>query len=276
MSFPKHIARWCLRTCLRSDRIWNIARRFPVRGTVAARKNVIARRLASQFRNDPTVRSGPFRGLFYPNLRSAGSALVPKLLGTYESELHATINSLRPVDFATIVDIGCAEGYYAVGLARLFPATPIRAYDIAKTARQLCSDMAQANRAMHVNINGNCDRLELLSLPSDRMNLVISDCEGYEKELFDSEVVQHLSASICIIELHDCKDRTIACTIPALFASTHEIELILSVADGEKASRYNSPLLSACDHFEREVAFAENRPDVMKWLIARPRSASSV
>ena len=276
MPYLKNLVRTCLQTCLKNDRLWHIAREFPVRGVVAARKKVISERLATRFGANPTVRSGPFRGLLYPNLRSAGSALVPKLLGTYEAELHRTIHSFRQIAFSTILDVGCAEGYYAVGLARLFPATPIRAYDISKTARELCSAMARANRANHVAIFGNCDRRELLSLPSVGRNLIISDCEGYEKELFDSTVARHLSASYFLIELHDFKDWSISSTLSSLFAQTHEIELIPSVSDREKARCYVSPLLDACDQFEREVAFAENRPDFMQWLVARPRSTAGL
>jgi hypothetical protein len=35
-----------------------------------------------------TVRSGPFQGMRYPGAEAAGSALIPKLLGSYQRELH--------------------------------------------------------------------------------------------------------------------------------------------------------------------------------------------
>lgn len=46
----------------------------------------VLRKMAS----DLVVRTGPFAGLRYPALRAHGSVLVPKLLGTYEAELHPT------------------------------------------------------------------------------------------------------------------------------------------------------------------------------------------
>jgi hypothetical protein len=66
----------------------------------------------------PTLRvaGGPFQGLHYPHRRSVGSAPLPKLLGSYESELHAALEQLLTEEHETVVDIGCAEGYYAVGL----------------------------------------------------------------------------------------------------------------------------------------------------------------
>src|SRR6185436_7862279 len=37
---------------------------------------------------DLVVLEGPFKGLKYPFVRSVGSTCTPKLLGTYEAELH--------------------------------------------------------------------------------------------------------------------------------------------------------------------------------------------
>src|SRR5437016_2600251 len=62
------------------------------------------------------VQSGPFAGMLYVN-QAVGSAHVPKLLGSYEAELHEIMRSVLTENYATIVDVGCAEGYYAIGLA---------------------------------------------------------------------------------------------------------------------------------------------------------------
>lgn len=63
------------------------------------------------------ILSGPFKGLMYPR-ESVGSAWAPKLLGTYESELSPTIERIVSGGYRSVVDIGAAEGYYAVGLAK--------------------------------------------------------------------------------------------------------------------------------------------------------------
>ena len=269
----KLLVRSCLQMLFRNDMAWEVFRRFPVRGVLAARKKIISDRLAARHKHDPSVLAGPFQGLAYPQLDSAGSTLLPKLLGTYESELHPVIRSLTGLKFSVIVDIGCAEGYYAVGLSRLFPTAKVFAYDISPKARDLCAAMAQVNGAGNIAVRGFCDRNELLALPTADPHLVLSDCEGYEKELFDRAVIEHLRSSYFIIELHDFKDRAISRMIPPLFSATHKVEIISSVPDREKAARYRSAFLYNCDSFEREVAFAENRPEIMQWLVARPRPA---
>src|SRR5215208_3855790 len=69
---------------------------------------------------DLKVLSGIFAGMRY--VRDAvGGQLYPKLLGTYELELVPVIQALNRKRVARIVDVGAAEGYYAVGLALCNP-----------------------------------------------------------------------------------------------------------------------------------------------------------
>jgi 2-polyprenyl-3-methyl-5-hydroxy-6-metoxy-1,4-benzoquinol methylase len=90
------------------------------------------------------VQDGPFAGMNFP-LMPADGCVMPKLLGSYEEELHPFFNRFAGTDYDLIIDIGCAEGYYAVGLARLFERARVLAYDIDANARQRCSELARLN-----------------------------------------------------------------------------------------------------------------------------------
>ena len=68
---------------------------------------------AEQLVSGLKVIHGPFEGLQYPDARSSGSSLLPKLIGSYEHELHEIINDALGQSYTDLVDIGCAEGYYA-------------------------------------------------------------------------------------------------------------------------------------------------------------------
>lgn len=46
-----------------------------------------------------------------------GRNSVPKLLGSYECELHEIIESALRSNHHRVIDVGSAEGYYAVGFA---------------------------------------------------------------------------------------------------------------------------------------------------------------
>ncbi len=74
--------------------------------------------LAREFtaRHGFTIFSGPFAGMAYV-ARAVGSAVVPKLVGSYEQELHGVLADIAQTPYMVVVDVGCAEGYYAVGLA---------------------------------------------------------------------------------------------------------------------------------------------------------------
>ena len=55
------------------------------------------------------VRAGPFAGLRYPVAQAAGSSLAPKLLGTYELEIHDFVESAIKKRPTRIVNIGAGE-----------------------------------------------------------------------------------------------------------------------------------------------------------------------
>src|SRR5436305_1529663 len=94
--------------------------------------------------NGPRVRSGPFAGMTMLRAVADGS-YTAKLLGCYERELHGLIRRLVRTRYRTVVNVGCAEGYYAVGLARRMPAATVHAHDTDPEARRLCRRLARAN-----------------------------------------------------------------------------------------------------------------------------------
>ena len=89
------------------------------------------------------VASGPFAGMKYLS-ESVCSALIPKLVGSYEAELHSIITQALGEGYTTVIDVGCAEGYYANGFALRLPTTPVYAFDIDVQARKLCAAMSNS------------------------------------------------------------------------------------------------------------------------------------
>jgi len=222
---------------------------------------------------DSTVRHGVFRGLKYPMEKSVGSVLIPKLLGSYEQELQPLLQRLIPQNYSEIVDIGCAEGFYAIGLGRLFPASKIFAYDTNPEGLRLCRLMAQANQVENRLVTGSfCDAMALQNLPLTRRALVVSDCEGYEKHLFTTKTVRKLNTHDVLIEVHDFVDITISAQLREAFQATHDLEIIQSVDDIKKAQTYEYPELAAFDLSQRKLLLAEHRPSIMEWFYFSPRT----
>ena len=223
-----------------------------------------------------TVLHGPFQGMAYDNRVFCCSAIWPKLLGSYEREIHPWLEEIFQKKYDGIVDVGCAEGYYAVGLAWKMKGTPVYAYDVSEAARAQCRQLAEANRVEgQVEIRNYCDPDELARAVAGRKFLVVSDCEGYEKQLFTRENVGSLAQAEILIEVHDFMDVTILPYLRELFAATHDVREAESIDDLRKLDRYDYPELRGRGIEERYKVIAEWRKRIMVWMYATPKRAAS-
>jgi len=171
------------------------------------------------------VAAGPFAGMKYI-ADSHGSRLVPKLIGSYELELHDVIAKLLANAPSVVVDVGCAEGYYAVGFARALPKAMVYAYDIDSGSRELCAELGALNGIQeNLVIRGECNCEELQSLPLDNA-LILCDCEGYEMELLCPDKAPSLKNARLLIETHDFFVPGITPELRRRFEGTHEIRFI--------------------------------------------------
>lgn len=225
---------------------------------------------------DLTVRHGFFKGMRYPHVKSVGSQLFPKLLGTYEREVHEILERICRQNYTEIVNIGCAEGYYAVGLALRQPKAKVFAFDTNGEATRLCRQMAELNGVGDRVILGSfCDPEVLKTIPFTGRALIVSDCESYEKQLFTPEIVRQLAAHDVFIEVHDDVDINISTLLQARFAATHRMESILSIDDILKAKTYAYPELEKYDLAGRKILVGERRPHIMEWLYFQSKQTAS-
>ena len=221
----------------------------------------------------PIVLNGPFKGLKYPKFKSRSSSLYSKLIGSYEMELHSTIKQVIDNKYDQIINIGCAEGYYAVGLAIRLPNAEILAYDIDSEARDLTLEMATLNGVSErVFINKNFDTNSFKKIDFNKKTLIISDIEGYERYIFVPSVLNYLKKCSLIIETHDWVDIQISSNLEKIFSPTHNIKSILSVGDNIKAKTYKFKELKDADLLTKFRIFEEGRRFVDEWLIMSPKN----
>lgn len=224
-----------------------------------------ARYLAGHGRS---VRHGPLAGLAYPPALDGTGDLVAKLLGTYELELREELERWVAAGHPHVVDVGCAEGYYAVGLARAMPGTTVHAFDIDAGARERCTALAEANGVQdRVVLGGMCTPQTLQEAFPPRGVALLSDCEGYERVLLDPAAAPVLAGWHILVELHEFLDPDITQAIAARFARTHEVRVIPgSERDGDAV-----PELAGFAPAERAVLLDEHRPAAMRWAALIPR-----
>lgn len=229
--------------------------------------------LAQELFQDKVVLNGPFKGLKYPEFRSKSSSLYSKLIGSYEKELHAVFEEIISTPYEQILDVGCAEGYYAVGLALKMPQATIFAYDIDADARGLTAKMAALNNVSdRVKVESDCNVQTLKTFSFKGKSLIISDSEGYEKQLFTKECLSNLSKTDLLIETHDFMDITISTGLEELFAHSHDLKIIQSIGDVIKAKTYQYPELKGLDIKTRYRIFEEGRNFTDEWLYLKAKS----
>lgn len=220
------------------------------------------------------VHSGPFSGMTYIGA-SVGSQYYPKILGTYEKELHAAIEKLCSLELDHVVNVGAGEGYYAVGLARCMPGAGVIAFESDEGGQQCSRRMAQLNGVQtRVIVHGLCDIPAFANCFSRSTNcLVFMDAEGAESLLLDPHVILELSRVHILVELHDFIFPQIGDLLTERFQKSHEITEIRSRA--RTVDDFPFPLSTLFAALWKKYllrCISEDRPGRMRWFLMEPRS----
>lgn len=173
-------------------------------------------------RDGTLVQSGPFIGMDYPFAATEGAG-ASRLLGCYEASLGPVIETIISRNYQTVIDVGCAEGYYAVGLARRMPQAQIIARDANRVALQLCAKLAAANGVSDRISFGGLMQHPDFDICADQSTVVICDIEGAEADLLDPTRATGLRHADILVETHDCITAGLSNLIYNRFSETHDI-----------------------------------------------------
>lgn len=198
------------------------------------------------------VQSGPFQGMLFRRA-ATGSLMGPRLLGCYEQELHDLVRASGK--YRRLINVGCAEGWYAVGFARLFPGMQVIAYDIAPAAREACAQLAELNGVRdRIEIRNEFNAAEMAEF--DQPGTVVwMDVEGAEVPLLDSLGPTLGSKCDWVIETHPWQGGNTLDPVLRHFADTHDATII------EQQPRIftDYPLLRPLGQLDRFLAQWEGR-----------------
>jgi len=224
----------------------------------------LSAKLGSKF--NATVQGGPFAGL-----RLAPECfhehVAPYLLGTYESELNPWWDKILSGRYSTLLDVGAKFGYYAIGLARHFPDTPVVAFDTDLWAQKIIAQMSALNHTANVHVKGYCSP-QWLANHCPPNAFILSDCEGFEVELFGQRIPA-LDSATMIIEMHEDQIVDAFQKVAACVSDTHTIT---EVWHGSEPRRSTLDL-SFLTPTERELAFNEFR-SMQRWILCMPKKCS--
>lgn len=222
---------------------------------------------------DGTVRYGPFSGVRLTKQVWWGAGdLGSQCLGLYEKEILDSIEQSGKNYFDYFIDIGAADGYYAVGmLASGFVQNAI-CFERSKEGQNTILNNWQNNGSVgNLVVLGEANQESLETLPSRSFgrSFVLIDIEGHEFELLNSRVIQLLKHCHVIIEIHNwVNDFFIKYT-----------ELLRSLAESFKVTvleRVERPTLGfeelrSFTDDNRLLLTSERRPCVMRFLRLKPR-----
>lgn len=223
------------------------------------------------------VAVGPFKGMKYIS-DSVGSVFIPKILGTYELELAPLVEKLCQMSFDTVIDIGAAEGYYAVGMAKSLAGAKVVAYELNPQGRALMKRMAELNGVENrVIIRGLCEAASLADdLEQGKKTLMIMDIEGSEGVFLDPFIFPALEKTHILVELHDFAIEGVGSVISRRFSDTHNITEIAAkertIQDFPLPLAHLGPKLPS---FYVARVMSEHRPPGMRWFYLEPKTGNT-
>jgi hypothetical protein len=210
------------------------------------------------------VLSGPLKGLDFVEESSEGCH-VPKLLGCYEQPLQPFIQSAIERNYDSVLNIGCAEGYYAVGLSLVMPITKMYAFDTDLNAQKNCLLLAEKNGvAARVIIGPRFDTSDFKDYDA-KNTLIFCDIEGAELELLDPSIAPTLVGFDIIVESHECLVSGITQTLVSRFSKTHTITQIDD--SGYRILKNLPKWFSNLNHLDQLLAMWEWRSGPTPWLV---------
>ena len=249
----------------KAKRILSPFRRLLPRTPFNDRYDRIVQRLVDQY--GANVITGPFAGMkMLTEYDLSHSAHLPKLIGCYEEEIHAAIYSTFLRMPSCVINIGSADGYYAVGYA-LRIKSEVYAFEGNETLNQQCQKLATINGV--VNLIEYCGEANSSTLNAviKPHSLLVVDCEGCEVQLLTGHI-ENLANATIIVETHDHISPSSTSDIQTLFHDTHDVYAFVS--HDRDSAKY--PFLSVLSADHVEIALNEYRHGLkMTWLYLVPR-----
>ncbi len=218
------------------------------------------------------VKYGPFKGLKLGDISSwSGADRASMLLGLYEQELLQSLSQLSK-NFKTFINIGAADGYYAIGVlvARLFEKSIC--YEMSDLGQQVINKNACLNGVSdQIVVRGVAisDFHEEISDLDASDSVLLVDIEGAEFDLFNEGIPKKFRQSVIFVELHE---RFVSDGLKKLERLRNSVCGSFQISTFTTTSRDLSQFaeLEALGDTDRWLLCSEGRPYRMNWLRLDP------
>jgi hypothetical protein len=221
------------------------------------------------------VRYGRFKGLLLSKDTWWGRLdLGSQCLGLYELEILDFIASITPGRFATFIDVGAADGYYAIGMLKSGLVTKAICFEQSEKGRSTIQANWERNASpgsLEIFAEANHDSIR--RLPTDALSggLVMIDIEGAEFGLLTPRTLEFLRSCTIVIEIHNWVEGFVERYTRLLTEASEYFDIHIL----ERMERPTATLPELRDFTDdnRLLLVSERRPCLMRFLKLLPKSA---
>lgn len=221
---------------------------------------------------DGVVQHGPFKGLqLARNNWWGGYDFGSMIFGLYELEVLDFIHSDAVSGRRHFIDIGAADGYYAVGGLKSGRFDTAHCFEMSAEGRDAIQRNAELNGvASTLQVDGEADSGFFQYLEGlDKANtLVLCDVEGAEFDILTEQTLDCLRGCVVLIEIHNWVDNFFAKY--ARFISDASKRFTLSTLQPAVRDVNRFAELADLTDDNRYLLCSESRPNIMRFLVLQP------
>ena len=148
---------------------------------------------------------GPFKGMkLNKNIWWSKNDRITQTLGIYEEHILDKLIEFQGEGAARLIDVGAADGYFAVGMAYAGIYKEVFAFEIEKKGQERIIENAAENHCQSkIKVQGEANHSSIQdALDNEKISTVLIDIEGAEYRFLDDEMLKLLSGNFVICELH--------------------------------------------------------------------------
>ena len=216
------------------------------------------------------VLAGPFRGMRLTQ-GDRGGVYLPKILGSYEKELHGVLNSLLKSRFDRIIVVGAGDGFYPVGFSLNTSGAEIVSFEAIASAAKSLDELAILNNIpKKIQSRGLCDMGNLRDCLSNALlPFIFMDIEGGEAILLDPDFLPELRRACIVVELHEGSVPGTKVVLNRRFSDTHQ--LVELITQPRTIEDFPFPISEFYEGAALQM-MSEHRGGNQSWLFIKPNS----
>jgi hypothetical protein len=220
------------------------------------------------------VRYGPFSGLkLSKNPWWGKSDLGSMCLGLYEEEVLNVFFSGKFHGRKTLIDIGAADGYYAIGLLKSKKVEKAICYELSQIGQDTILSNWKLNcEPGEIEING--DVFENFIHKNSSLDfsecIAIVDIEGAEFSFLNNDVLAFMKKSYILIEIHNWVPDFITKYSSFLLDANKYFDIEILERTDRNTMKFQE-LRSFTDD-NRLLVTSESRPCSMRFLLLSPKN----